>query len=79
MTVEEIATVLLRGTALVVYEPKGTVYAIVGATLVKNDDGSWSDGVTYRADGGEHYTRKLTQLAKFRLATIEDLRNDTNH
>ena len=52
------------------YKPTGDLYEIGLFTLIKNNDGTWSDGVNYISDIKICYTRKITQLDKFEIDNV---------
>ena len=66
MKLNDIKTAFKYGSVLV-YMLKNTSYKLRWITLVKNYDGSWSDGVVYSCSKGEVYTRRLDQLSDFKL------------
>lgn len=54
---------------VIIYIPKGTEYVVTNPVKVKQNDGSWKDGISYHEKNKEDqvYIRTLDQLEKFQL------------
>jgi hypothetical protein len=60
------------GDVIIMYTPKQTEYVVITDTKIKQDDGTWKEGIVYALDTDrtQSYVRSVDQLKDFEWCRI---------